>query len=97
MEISYKAGPELGMIEVHTTSEGGHPIEFWSDLCIKRIISVSEEAPEEIQEQIKSFQDNIQKVIEVYMQNAIKTDRITINNKLEQAGFKEAADLIRKL
>ena len=30
------------------------------------------------------------------MQNAIKSDRITINNQLEQAGLKEAADLIRK-
>jgi hypothetical protein len=31
------------------------------------------------------------------MQNAIKSDRITINNQLEKAGLKEAADLIRKL
>jgi len=97
MVMSYKAGPELGIIEVHTTEEGGHPIEFWSDLCIKRIIAVSEEAPEEIQQQIKSFQDNIQKVIEQYMQNAIKSDRITINNQLDKAGFNEAANLIRKL
>ena len=97
MVISYKAGPELGIIEVHTTDEGGHPIEFWSDLCVKRVVAVSEEAPEDIQKQVKAFQENIQKVIEQYMQNAIKSDRITINNQLEKAGFKEAADLIRKL
>ena len=97
MVISYKAGPELGMIEVHTTDEGGHPIEFWADLCVKRVVAVSEEAPEDIQKQVKAFQENIQKVIEQYMQNAIKSDRITINNQLDKAGFKEAADLIRKL
>lgn len=97
MVISYKAGPELGIIEVHTTDEGGHPIEFWSDLCVKRVVAVSEEAPEDIQKQVKAFQDNIQKVIEQYMQNAIKSDRITINNELEKADQKEAADLIRKL
>jgi len=97
MVMSYKAGPELGMIEVHTTSEGGHPVEFWSDLCIKKIVSVSEDAPEDIKKQVNEYQDNIQKVIEQYMQNAIKSDRITINNKLEKAGLKEAADLIRKL
>ena len=45
MVISVKAGPELGTIEVHTTNEGGHPVEFWSDLCIKKIIAVSEDAP----------------------------------------------------
>ena len=97
MVMSYNAGPELGMIEVHTTNEGGHPVEFWSDLCIKRILSVSEEAPADVQIQVKTFQENIQKVIEQYMQNAIKSDRITINNKLDKAGFNEAADLIRKL
>ena len=96
MVMSYKAGPELGMIEVHTTSNGGHSIEFWADLCIKKIIAVREDAPQEIKDQVKTYQDNIQKVIEQYMQNAIKSDRITINNELEQAGLKEAADLMRK-
>ena len=31
------------------------------------------------------------------MQNAIKSDRITINNKLDKAGLTQASDLIRKL
>ena len=97
MVMSYKAGPELGIIEVHTTNEGGHPVDFWAKRCIERIIAVSEDAPEDVEKQINDFKDNIQKVIEQYMQNAIKSDRITINNKLEKAGFKEAADLIRKL
>ena len=51
--MSYNAGPELGTIEVHTTEEGGHPVEFWSNLCIERIVQVSQEAPEEIQNQVK--------------------------------------------
>ena len=97
MVMSYKAGPELGIIEVHTTEEGGHPIEFWSNLCIERIVQVSEEAPEGVQNQVKEYKDNIKKVIEQYMQNAIKSDRITINNQLDKAGLKEASDLIRKL
>jgi len=97
MVMSYKAGPELGMIEVHTTSEGGHPTEFWAKLCIDRIIQISDEAPESVQQQVKAYRDNIEKVINNYMQNAIKSDRITINNELEKADLKEAADLIRKL
>jgi hypothetical protein len=97
MVMSYKAGPELGMIEVHTTSEGGHPTEFWAKLCIDRIIQVSDEAPESVQQQVKAYRDNIEKVINNYMQNAIKSDRITINNQLEKADLKKAADLIRKL
>ena len=97
MVMSYKAGPELGIIEVHTTNEGGHPVDFWAKRCIERIIAVSEDAPEDVEKQINDFKDNIEKVIEQYMQNAIKSDRITINNQLEKAGFKEAADLIRKL
>ena len=37
----------------------------------------------------KDFKDNIEKVIEQYMQNAIKSDRITINNQLDKAGLKK--------
>ena len=28
----------LGMIEVHTTTEGGHPVDFWAKRCIERIL-----------------------------------------------------------
>ena len=95
--MSYKAGPELGIIEVHTTNEGGHPVDFWAKRCVERIVAVSDQAPEEVKKQVNDFKDNIEKVIEQYMQNAIKSDRITINNQLDQAGLTEAADLIRKL
>jgi len=95
--MSYKAGPELGIIEVHTTNEGGHLVDFWAKRCVERIVAVSDQAPEEVKKQVNDFKDNIEKVIEQYMQNAIKSDRITINNQLEKAGFKESADLIRKL
>ena len=87
----------LGNIEVHTTNEGGHPVEFWAERCIDRIIAISDDAPDQVKNQVNEFKDNIEKVIEQYMQNAIKSDRITINNQLEKAGFKESADLIRKL
>jgi hypothetical protein len=65
--------------------------------CIERIVAVSDEAPEQVKNQVNEFKNNIEKVIAQYMQNAIKSDRITINNQLEKADFKEAADLIRKL
>ena len=97
MVMSYNAGPELGIIEVHTTNEGGHPVDFWAKRCVERIVAVSDQAPEEVKKQVNDFKDNIEKVIEQYMQNAIKSDRITINNQLEKAGFKESANLIRKL
>ena len=87
----------LGNIEVYTTNEGGHPVEFWAKRCIERIVAVSDEAPEQVKNQVNEFKNNIEKVIAQYMQNAIKSDRITINNQLEKADFKEAADLIRKL
>ena len=87
----------LGNIEVYTTNEGGHPVEFWAKRCIERIVAVSDEAPEQVKNQVNEFKNNIEKVIAQYMQNAIKSDRITINNQLEKAGFKESADLIRKL
>ena len=87
----------LGNIEVYTTNEGGHPVEFWAKRCIERIVAVSDDAPDQVKNQVNQYKDNIEKVIEQYIQNAIKSDRITINNQLEKADLKEAADLIRKL
>jgi hypothetical protein len=87
MVMSYKAGPELGIIEVHTTNEGGHPVDFWAKRCVERIVAVSDQAPEEVKKQVNDFKDNIEKVIEQYMQNAIKSDRITINNQLYYGNY----------
>jgi len=95
--MSYNAGPELGIIEVHTTEEGGHPPNFWAKLCVEKMIQTGDDTPQEIKNQVKTFKDNIEKLIEEYMQNAIKSDRITINNKLDKEGLTQASDLIRKL
>ena len=97
MVMSYKAGPELGIIEVHTTEKGGHPPSFWAKLCVEKMIQTGDDTPQEIKNQVKTFKDNIEKLIEEYMQNAIKSDRITINNKLDKEGLTQASDLIRKL
>ena len=71
-------------------------LNFGQSVVLKKMIYVSDDAPEEIKKQVQDYKDNIEKLIELYMQNAIKSDRITINNELEKAGLKEAADLIRK-
>jgi hypothetical protein len=97
MVMSYNAGPELGTIEVHTTEEGGHPPSFWAKLCVEKMIQTGDDTPQEIKNQVKTFKNNIEKLIEEYMQNAIKSDRITINNKLDKEGLTQASDLIRKL
>ena len=96
MVMSYKAGPELGAIEVHTTENRGHPVEFWAERCVDRIVSVSADSPEQVKQQVNQFRDNIKKVIELYMQNAIKSDRITLINKLQELGFADVAEVIRK-
>ena len=48
MVMSYKAGPELGMIEVYTTNEGGHPPSFWAKLCVEKMIQTGDDTPQEI-------------------------------------------------
>ena len=65
MVMSYKAGPELGLIEVHTTENRGHPVEFWAERCVDRIIGVSNEAPEQVQFQVKEFKDTVNHSVDV--------------------------------
>ena len=63
MVMSYKAGPELGIIEVHTTNEGGHPVDFWAKRCVERIVAVSEDAPENVKKQVNDLLNNICKML----------------------------------
>ena len=69
--------------------------EYYLDVrAYERLLKKKERMLTKLEE---TYKDNIEKLIELYMQNAIKSDRITINNELKKAGLKEAADLIRKL
>lgn len=84
-------------VEVSTTSDGGHPPEFWAHRCVERLMQVSETAPAPIREQALAFRDKMEHVVLVYMKRAIQSDRTTVVHALKEAGHPELTEPIRRL
>jgi len=84
-------------VEVLTTNNRGFTPEELSDLCVNKIISISESAPPAIAEQAKAFKDSMRGIIALYMRQAIASDRTTMYNKLEKSGHGQLAEIIRGL
>lgn len=84
-------------VEVETTSNRGHPPEFWSNRCVERLIQISDNAPPAIREQAKAFRDQMEHVILFHMRRAIQSDRTTVGQALVEAGQPELSELIRRL
>lgn len=89
--------PSEPIINVKTTSNRGFTPDELAEDCVERIISVSDTAPPAIRDQAKAFQKNVEKVVAYYMRQAIRSDRTTVYNALNDAGHPELAELIRRL
>jgi|TARA_R110002126_G_scaffold75414_1_gene188082 hypothetical protein len=84
-------------VEVHTSNGRGFNPEEIAERCADKIISVSDTAHPAIQAQARAFKDNIVKLVEFYLAEAVKNDRTTVYNALTDAGHPELASLIRRL
>ena len=83
-------------VDVATTSNGGHPPEFWAKLAADRIVQVSEDAHPAIREQAVALRDRVESVILLYMKRAIQSDRTTVHHLVTEAGQPKLAALLRR-
>lgn len=84
-------------VDVATSSNGGHPPEFWAKRCVERIVRVSETAPPAIRDQALAYQNQLEHVILLHMKCAIQSDRTTVGNAVIEAGQPHLAELLRRL
>lgn len=82
-------------VSVATTSNGGHPPEFWAARAREHIMSVADSAHPAIREQAIAFQNRIEAVILHFMKEAIKSDRGTLSYQLTKDG--DAAVEVRQI
>tara|TARA_R110000744_G_scaffold231169_1_gene349369 strand:- start:1894 stop:2190 length:297 start_codon:yes stop_codon:yes gene_type:complete len=85
------------VVGVKTTSNRGFTPEELSEECVKKILSVSDSAHPAIREQAHDFSVAVQKTVVEYMRQAIRSDRTTVYNALNDAGHPDLAELIRRL
>jgi len=86
-----------GAFKVHTTNNRGHTPAEIAQFCVDRMMSVSDTAPPEIRDQARAFQQELLRIAEHYITMGIEQDRVTVGQKLREAGFADLADQIRRL
>jgi len=89
--------PDDYKVEVHTSNGRGFTPEEIAQRCADKIVSVSDTAHPAIQQQAHAFKQDIVKLVEFYLADAVQNDRTTVYNALTDAGHPELASLIRRL
>ena len=85
------------VVEVRTTENRGFTPDEIAEQCAQKIISVSDDTHPAIRDQARAFSKHVEKLIAFYMRQAIRSDRTTVYNALNDAGHPELAELIRRL
>jgi hypothetical protein len=70
-----EAGLGAGLVQIFTTSGGGHPPEFFAERIMAKIMYVSDTAPEPIKAQALAYRDTVHAVILEGIKRAIASDR----------------------
>lgn len=68
----------VGNVLVATSSNGGHPPEFFADRIVARLISIAETAPEPIRMQAEAYRSQMHAVVLDGIKRAILSDRANL-------------------
>jgi len=93
----FSADGRIGSPFVVTSNNGGHSPDAIAELCVNKIIQVSDNAPPEIAQQARAYREYLLKVVAFYLRMAVTEDRSTIAMKLEHSGLRDVARQIRSL
>lgn len=96
-ELGQKSASGLGLFRVDTTSDGGHPVEYWVENVMERLVNVSETAPPVIRDQALAYKEAMRQVVESGIRQAISSNHTTLIHHLKKAGMHDAAALIQTI
>lgn len=88
---------DVPVVGVKTVSNRGFTPAELSEMCVEKLLHVSEAAPAPIREQAIAFKQRMRVVVESYLNQAVLSDRTTVYNALTEAGHPELAEHIRRL
>jgi len=93
----FQAASSVGSPFVVTSSNGGHSPEQVAELCVNRLISISDKAPPELAQQARAYREQMLAVVLHYVRVAVEEDRKTVAEKLNSAGYEQLAQQIKDL
>jgi|TARA_R110002167_G_scaffold84454_2_gene229621 hypothetical protein len=94
MEVSKS---EVGNVTVATTSNTGLSIDHWAERATNTIVSVGSQSHPLIAEQANAFKADVFATIKYYMEEAVSSSKTTAIAELEQSGYFDMAEILRKM
>ena len=88
---------EAGNVNVITTNNAGLSVDHWAERATNTIISVGSQSHPAITEQANAFKDEVFRVVNYYMEEAIKSSKTTMIAELEQADHFDMVEILRKM
>ena len=95
--FSVEVKSNIGNVGVKTTHNEGLSPEYWTQRIMERLVQVSDNADPIVQAQARAFKETIEKVVLLYMKQAIASDRATVAGLLDKQGHNKMAEIIRRL
>jgi len=90
-------GMAVGSVGVQTTDNRGFTPEETAIRCVDKIIGISDNAHPAIRDQAYAYRKEMEKIIAIYMVQAIKSDRTTVYNAIKDSGNLKLAEHIRRM
>jgi hypothetical protein len=84
----------MGGISVETTTNRGWSIDELAKRASDKIIFVGDQSHPAVQAQARAFKDRVTHVVAFYLKEAVEQDRLTLANKLREAGHPELVHLL---
>lgn len=83
-------------IKIETTEGRGFTPQELAQRAADKIISVGDQAHPVIREQARAFKGQIAAVVAFYLKEAVAQDRVTIANRLRDAGYPDLVHILEK-
>ena len=84
----------VGGVQVQTTQFRGWTTEELAQRAADKIVYVGDQSHPAIREQALAFKESVRHVVAFYLKEAVEQDRITIANRLREAGHPELVHLL---
>jgi len=88
---------EVGSVSVHVTNGRGSTPEEVAERCVDKLIGISNNANPILRDQALAYKNEMEKVIAVYMKQAVQSDRTTVYNAIRDAGQLKLAEYIKDM
>lgn len=84
----------VGSVNVETTQQRGWTVEELAARAADKIIYVGDQSHPAVQAQARAFKESVKHVVAFYLKEAVEQDRVTIANRLREAGYPDLVNLL---